>query len=248
MTRIDGRALDELRGIVIAADASPYAEGSCEISFGRTKVLCTATIEKETPRWMQPGKETGWITAEYGMLPRSTHSRMKREASQGKQGGRTLEIQRLIGRALRQAVDLRAIAGITVRIDCDVLCADGGTRIASVCGGWVALARALQVAVAESIIPELPVLLPVAAVSLGRIAGELCLDLNYDEDSSAEFDLNIVFGGDLSSKSARMIEIQGTGERGTMGEDELMRCIALARKGVAQISRFQADAIRCCCC
>lgn len=213
---------------------SPYAEGSCEVAFGQTRVLCTATVENETPRWMKQGEETGWITAEYGMLPRATHTRSKREAASGKQGGRTLEIQRLIGRALRQAVDLSAIKGLTVRLDCDVLCADGGTRTASISGAWVALARALERAHEAGIIATMPRMTHIAAISVGKVAGEILLDLDYAEDSHADFDLNVVL-----NEHGGIIEVQGTGEKGAISEDELGALLRNARKGIAEIIELQ---------
>ena len=235
-SRSDGRAVDELRSITLATGVNPYAEGSCEVSFGNTRVLCTATVEQETPKWMEKGKETGWITAEYGMLPRSTHQRQKREAASGKQGGRTQEIQRLIGRALRQAVDLKSISGLTIRLDCDVICADGGTRTASISGAWVALLQALENSVKKGILKEMPQLNHVAAVSAGRVNGNFCLDLNYEEDSSADFDLNVVCTGE-----GKIIEIQGTGEKGVIERAELDALIELAWGGISQIVEMQKE-------
>lgn len=238
LKRGDGRAVDEMREIKILTGVNEYAEGSCDISFGRTRVLCTATVEKETPKWMAPGADTGWITAEYGMLPRATQVRTKREAAAGKQGGRTLEIQRIIGRSLRQAVDLNAIKGITVRLDCDVLSADGGTRTASISGAWIALAQALKKAASAGIIPAVPPLVHVAAVSVGKVSSEFCLDLDYSEDSGAEFDLNVVL-----NEHGDIIEIQGTAEKGVLRMPELDTVLRLARKGIDQIIVQQRHAL-----
>ncbi len=237
LERADGRTPGEMREIKILTGVNEYAEGSCEISFGRTRVLCTATVEKETPRWMEPGSETGWITAEYGMLPRATLVRTKREAATGKQGGRTLEIQRIIGRSLRQAVDLNLIKGITIRLDCDVISADGGTRTASISGAWIALAQAVNKAASAGLIAAMPPLAHVAAVSVGKLNGEFFLDLDYSEDSHADFDLNVVLneGGDI-------IEIQGTAEKGVLRMPEFDAVLKLAQKGITQIIARQKAA------
>ena len=237
MPRIDDRKADQLREIEIVPGVNPHAEGSVEVSFGKTKVLVTASVEREVPRWMREG-EGGWITAEYGMLPRSTHTRNRREASGGKQGGRTLEIQRLIGRSLRQAVSLKKIDGITVKIDCDVLVADGGTRTASITGAWVALAQALRWAEQEGLIDADIGLKQISAVSLGVVAGEPLLDLCYEEDSAADFDLNLVCNED-----GDFIELQGTGEKRSVNEEELSQLLALGKKGLAEIRKKQLEVI-----
>ncbi len=230
--RQDGRKNSELRPIEFVPGINPYAEGSCRAKFGATEVFVTATVERERPRWLGEGSG-GWITAEYGMLPRATHTRSSREAVLGKQGGRTMEIQRLIGRALRAAVQLNALGEVTIRIDCDVLCADGGTRVASICGGWVALVHALKkLSYAGNIIP-------IAAISLGVVGGELLVDLSYEEDSKAEFDLNLVCNG-----SFELIEIQGTAERGPVTGGSLQEMVSLGRTAAERIISLQQDAVR----
>ena len=200
MQRLDNRKNNQLREVSIIPDFNIHAEGSALIKFGNTHVICNASIEKAVPRWMQD-KKTGWITAEYGMLPRSTNERMNREAQRGKQSGRTMEIQRLIGRSLRQVVDLNKLTGYTITIDCDVIQADGGTRTASITGGTIALCKALQKIGKEDAINNL-----VAAVSVGIFENELILDLNYQEDSNAQCDVNIVMNDNMD-----FIEVQGTG-------------------------------------
>ena len=202
MQRLDNRKNNQLREVSIIPDFNIHAEGSALIKFGNTHVICNASIEKAVPRWMQD-KKTGWITAEYGMLPRSTNERMNREAQRGKQSGRTMEIQRLIGRSLRQVVDLNKLTGYTITIDCDVIQADGGTRTASITGGTIALCKALQKIGKEDAINNL-----VAAVSVGIFENELILDLNYQEDSNAQCDVNIVMNDNMD-----FIEVQGTGKR-----------------------------------
>ena len=236
-SRCDGRGENDLRIVRIIPGVNPYAEGSCEVSFGNTKVLVTATVEKDIPKWMTPG-QGGWITAEYGMLPRSTHTRNKREAASGKQGGRTLEIQRLVGRALRQALDIRKIEGVSIRIDCDVVTADGGTRTASITGGWVALALAIRWAKSQNLIPQDLELKPVAAISVGRVDGRELVDLCYEEDSQADFDLNLVFDGDL-----KIIEIQGTGERAALNLDEIINLSKKGQVAAAQLFVMQMEAL-----
>lgn len=233
--RTDGRSASELRKIRMVSGVNPYAEGSCQVSFGRTTVLCTATVEKEVPKWMEEGAATGgWITAEYGMLPRSTHTRTKREAAHGKQGGRTLEIQRLIGRALRQAVSLEALGQVTIRLDCDVLCADGGTRTAAVSGAWVALAQAIEWGKCEGVFATSLALTPVAAVSVGRVGGTALLDLCYSEDATAEFDLNVV-----ANVRGELIEVQGTGERTALPVPGFLALVELAQQGISEIIAMQ---------
>ncbi len=235
--RRDGRFYNELREIKFISGVNPYAEGSCEVNFGNTKLLCTATIEENVPDWLK-GKGEGWITAEYGMLPRATHTRTKREAASGKQGGRTMEIQRLIGRALRQAVSLRSLGEVTIRLDCDVLCADGGTRCAGISGAWVALILALQEACRKKIIPTVPAVVPLAAVSVGVVEGRTILDLCYEEDSSAEFDLNLVFLEDGS-----LVEIQGTAEKKTLQFKDILPLIELGRMGAENIIKLSKQAV-----
>ena len=211
MHRLDKRKNDQMREVSIIPEFNKHAEGSALIKFGDTQVICNASIEKAVPRWMQD-KKTGWVTAEYGMLPRSTNERMNREAQRGKQSGRTMEIQRLIGRSLRQVVDLDQLTGYTITIDCDVIQADGGTRTASITGGTIALCKALKKIGKENAIDNL-----VAAISVGVYKDELILDLNYEEDSNAECDVNIVMNDNLD-----FIEIQGTGEEKHLPKSNLM--------------------------
>ena len=224
-----------MRDVRIVSGVNPYAEGSVEVRFGNTKLLITASVEEEVPRWMEQGSG-GWITAEYGMLPRATHTRSRREAASGKQGGRTLEIQRLIGRALRAAVDLKEIEGLTIRLDCDVLTADGGTRTAAISGGWVALHQAIEWCKKKKMVAVDTELRGIAAVSLGIVDGEPRLDLCYEEDSAAEFDLNVVMNGDLS-----LIEVQGTAENGDISREDLNTLITLAEKGVREVFEIQSS-------
>jgi ribonuclease PH len=230
MTRADGRRADELRPLEIVPGFLEQADGSALISLGRTRVLCTATVEDGVPRWLE-GKGAGWLTAEYGMLPASTGERMRREASAGRQKGRTVEIQRLIGRSIRGGYDLANLGERTVWLDCDVLQADGGTRTAAVTGAWVALALAAR-ARGFTEPPE-----TIAAVSLGIVDGELLLDLDYGEDSSAEVDMNIVMTGD-----GRIIDIQATAERGPFPHETLAELVALARGGIEAIAEAQRGA------
>ena len=214
-----------------------HAEGSVLVEFGDTKVLCTATVEEGVPRFLK-GQGQGWITAEYGMLPRSTHSRNAREAAKGKQGGRTLEIQRLIARARRAAVDLKKLGEFTITLDCDVLQADGGTRTASISGACVALADALNTLVANGKLKANPMKGMVAAVSVGIVNGEALCDLEYVEDSAAETDMNVVMMED-----GRMIEVQGTAEGEPFSHDELLALLALARGGIETIFQAQKAAL-----
>jgi ribonuclease PH len=207
------------------------------VEFGETKVLCTATVEESVPRFLK-GKGQGWITAEYGMLPRSTHSRMAREAAKGKQGGRTLEIQRLIARSLRAAVDLEALGEFTITLDCDVIQADGGTRTASITGACVALADALNALVAAGKLKASPLKGMVAAISVGIVGGEALCDLEYVEDSAAETDMNVVM-----TEDGRMIEVQGTAEGEPFSHDELLQLLALARGGIEQLIQAQKAAL-----
>ena len=231
--RPSGRSADQMRDISMEPGFSKYAEGSCLIKFGDTHVLCTATLEDKAPPFLR-GSGKGWITGEYGMLPRSTHGRMGREAARGKQSGRTQEIQRLVGRSLRAAVDMDALGECQIRIDCDVIQADGGTRTASISGGYVALYQCLQKMVAEGMLSSIPIKHEVAAISCGVYKGQPILDLDYDEDSSAETDANFVMTG-----SGQIIEIQGTAEEAPFSEEELLRMMRLARMGVDQITKLQ---------
>jgi len=233
MQRTDKRKNDQLRDVSITPDFNMHAEGSALIKFGNTHVVCNATIEKATPRWMQNDKR-GWITAEYGMLPRSTNERMNREANRGKQSGRTMEIQRLIGRSLRQVVDLTKLTGYTITIDCDVIQADGGTRTASITGGTVALCKALKKIGKEDAINNL-----VAAISVGIHKGELVLDLNYEEDSNAECDVNVIMNDDLE-----FIEIQGTGEEKSFSKEEFNGLLDLAEGGIKDLFKLQTEIIK----
>ncbi|MCB0345630.1 MAG: ribonuclease PH [Bdellovibrionales bacterium] len=231
-----GRKPEQMREVRMIPGVSPYAEGSCEVSFGSTKVLCTASIEKEVPRWLveQGG---GWITAEYGMLPRSTHTRMGREAARGKQGGRTLEIQRLIGRALRRAVPLAQLSGLTIQVDCDVIVADGGTRTAAISGGWVAVFQAINWAKTNGLVSEDVVVSPVSAISVGVVGGSPVVDLCYEQDSSADFDCNLVF-----AQGGNLIEIQGTAEQDDISIAQLTELIDLGYKAAGEIFTIQTAA------
>jgi ribonuclease PH len=231
------RRADELRDITMETGVSRYAEGSCLISFGHTKVLVTASLEEGVPGWMR-GKGQGWVTAEYGMLPRATHTRGRREAAQGKQSGRTQEIQRLIGRSLRAVVDLKALGERQISVDCDVIQADGGTRTASVTGAWVALTLACRRLRAAGVLKADPIIDQVAAVSCGVHNDVPVLDLDYEEDSSAEADANFVLTG-----SGTIVEIQATGERRGFSVAEFEALFALARGGVSDLVRLQKAAL-----
>jgi ribonuclease PH len=227
----EGRRPDELRPIDIVPDFVEQAHGSVLISFGRTRVLCTATVEEGVPRWLI-GSGRGWMTAEYGMLPASTGERMQREARSGRQGGRTVEIQRLVGRSLRAAYDLDALGERTVWLDCDVIQADGGTRTAAITGAWIALARAAR---------KMAFPLPsnqIGAVSVGLVDGEALLDLDYEEDSSAEVDMNVVMRGD-----GRLIEVQATAERNAFSREQLDTLIDLAAAGIEQLAAVQRKGV-----
>ncbi len=238
MKRLDARKFDQLRPIIIEPNVNPYAEGSALIACGKTKLLVTASVDEEVPRWMENNSK-GWITAEYGMLPRSTHTRMRREAGSGKQSGRTVEIQRLIGRSLRQAVSLEEIPGLSFRIDCDVLAADGGTRCAAITGGWVALVLAIQWCVKNKKLNQIPEINQIAAISIGAAENNLLLDLCYEEDSSTDFDLNLVFCG-LDG----LVEIQGTGENRAINYDEIAPIVALGKSSIETIFKAQTQAVR----
>lgn len=235
--RPSGRNPDQLRDIKFTCGYTKHAEGSVLVEFGDTRVLCTASVETQVPRFLK-GKGEGWVTAEYGMLPRSTHSRMGREASSGKQSGRTMEIQRLIGRSLRAAVDLKALGENTLTIDCDVLQADGGTRTASITGGFVALSLAVNKMLARKQIKANPIYGQVASVSVGIYNGIAVLDLDYAEDSNAETDMNVVM-----NDAAAFIEIQGTAEGHAFRKEELTAMLALAEQGIHQLLDKQRAAL-----
>jgi len=234
--RPSGRANDELRPIKITRNYTKHAEGSVLIECGDTRVICNATVENSVPGFLR-GKGVGWVTAEYGMLPRSTGSRMRRESSLGKQGGRTLEIQRLIGRALRASVDTEILGERTVTIDCDVIQADGSTRTASISGAWVALSDAIQTLLEQGDIQQSPIECQIAAVSVGIYEGQAILDLDYAEDSNASTDMNIVM-----NSNGGFIEVQGTAEGESFSDDELHEMLALARKGTEEIFALQTRA------
>jgi len=233
--RPSGRSPDQLRPIKFTRNYTKHAEGSVLVEFGDTRVLCTATVEDRVPRWLK-GKGQGWVTAEYGMLPRSTGSRMGREAARGKQGGRTMEIQRLIARSLRAVVNLEALGERNVIVDCDVIQADGGTRTASITGGFVALADAMQHLLDTGKIRKNPIIGQVASVSVGIYNGTPVLDLDYDEDSNAETDMNVVM-----NDAGAFIEVQGTAEGHAFRQEELDAMLNLAKSGIAQLINHQKD-------
>jgi ribonuclease PH len=235
-TRLNDRARDELRRISIEPGFSHHAEGSCLIRMGGTEVLCTASVEPKVPPFMR-GQGRGWVTAEYGMLPRATHTRGDREAARGKQSGRTQEIQRLIGRSLRAITNREAMGEMSVAIDCDVLNADGGTRCASITGAYVALSLAFRHLVANRVLAAIPLHGQVAAVSCGLVAGEARLDLDYPEDSGAEADANFVLTED------GIVEIQGTAEQSPFSEAQFLELLRLAKHGTAQLFEAQRKAL-----
>jgi ribonuclease PH len=235
--RPSGRAPDQLRDVTLETAVSRYAEGSCLAKFGQTHVLCTASVEQGVPGWLK-GQGKGWVTGEYGMLPRATHTRGRREAAQGKQSGRTQEIQRLIGRSLRSVIDLKALGDRTITLDCDVIQADGGTRTAAITGAWVALAKACAYLVEEKVIKENPITGQVAAISCGVFANTPVLDLDYAEDSSAEADANFVLSGDN-----RIIELQATGEQRPFSDEEFAELMRLAKLGCGRLFEKQRAAI-----
>ena len=237
MTRPSGRRPEALRPVSITRNFTKHAEGSVLVEFGDTRVICTASVEESVPRFLR-GKGQGWITAEYGMLPRSTGSRMGREASRGKQGGRTVEIQRLIGRSLRSAVDLTRLGEVTITVDCDVIQADGGTRTASITGACVALADAVAHVREARQLKENPLTHMVASVSVGIYDGVPVLDLDYAEDSNAETDMNVVM-----NEHGGFIEIQGTAEQAPFSEEEFSRMLALAKGGIAELVAVQKRAL-----
>lgn len=235
--RPSDRTPEQLRAVTLETGVNRYAEGSCLVSFGHTKVLVTASVEENVPGWMR-GKGAGWVTAEYGMLPRATHTRGRREAASGKQTGRTQEIQRLIGRSLRAVVDLKALGERQVLIDCDVIQADGGTRTASITGAWVAMATALNYLRAEGVMKTEPILDQVSAVSCGIFADTPVLDLDYEEDSNAEADGNFVLTG-----SGTIVEIQATGEKRGFSRPEFDRLFQLAELGCTDLFAMQRAAV-----
>ncbi len=237
MPRPSGRAPDQLRPVTLETDVSKHAEGSCLVKFGDTHVLCTASVEDKVPPFLR-GQGQGWVTAEYGMLPRATAERMDREAAKGKQSGRTQEIQRLIGRSLRAVTDVKAMGEITVKIDCDVIQADGGTRTAAITGGYVALMLAFKHLTTIGFLKAMPVTDSVAAISCGLYQGVPVLDLDYAEDSNAQADANFVLTG-----KGGIVEIQGTAEQTPFQEAEFMALLALARKGIGELTELQKKAI-----
>lgn len=234
--RYDGRADDQLRPITFERDYTDAAAGSVLVSFGRTRVLCTASVDDDVPRWMR-GKGQGWVTAEYSMLPGASAERIRREVKDGKPSGRTQEIQRLIGRSLRAVCDMKALGERQVIVDCDVLQADGGTRTASICGGWVALHDALTRVQQSERIATHPLTEHCAAISVGMVGGVARLDLPYAEDSTAEVDMNVVMAGD------RFVEVQGTAEGAPFSRAELDALLVLAEGGIAKIVALQAEVV-----
>ena len=235
--RPSGRAADQLRTIILEPGFSKHAEGSCLAKFGNTHVLCTATVEERVPPWLK-NKGKGWVTAEYGMLPRSTHSRTDREAARGKQSGRTQEIQRLIGRALRAVVKLETLGEVQITLDCDVIQADGGTRTAAITGSYVALVQAVQHLMKIGACKENPVIDSIAAVSCGLYQGNAVLDLDYAEDSTADADANFVMTG-----SGGLVEVQGTAEHRAFSEEQFLDLMKLARKGITELGVMQKTAL-----
>ncbi len=235
--RPSGRAPDEMRAVSFERHYTCHAEGSVLVSFGNTRVLCTASVEERLPPWLK-GKGQGWVTAEYGMLPRSTGSRMAREAARGKQGGRTVEIQRLIGRSLRAGIDLEALGERQITIDCDVIQADGGTRTASISGGWLAMHDAVEKLLAEGKLEQSPLHGMIGSVSVGIFEGVPVLDLDYDEDSNAETDMNVVM-----NDGGQFIEVQGTAEGHAFRREELDQLLNLAVGGIETIHAAQREAI-----
>ncbi|MDQ3957075.1 MAG: ribonuclease PH [Actinomycetota bacterium] len=237
MSRIDGRAPGELRPVSLSLGFMPYAEGSCLVEMGETKVICTATVEQTVPRWMQ-GRGKGWVTAEYSMLPRSTTERVPREVAKGRPSGRTQEIQRLIGRSLRAVTDMAMLGERSVWVDCDVMSADGGTRTASITGGFVALAEAFRWLEEQGLVASSPLIDSVSAISVGIVDGVACLDLNYAEDSTAQVDMNVVMTG-----SGKIVEVQGTAEQGAFERSELDVLIDLAATGIGELTARQQQAL-----
>ena len=236
-SRFDGRSDDALRPVTFERDFTEFAAGSVLVSFGKTKVLCTASVDEDVPRWLR-GTGRGWVTAEYSLLPGSTSERASREAAKGKQSGRTQEIQRLIGRALRAVTDLTAMPEVQIVVDCDVLQADGGTRTASICGGWVALHDALTRLMSVGRLHSHPLVDGCAAISVGIVDAVPLLDLAYVEDSKAEVDMNVVMTG-----SGKFVEVQGTAEGAPFSRDELDAMLALAEKGIGEILSLQQSTV-----
>lgn len=235
--RPSNREPNQMREIKITRSYTKHAEGSVLVEFGETKVICTASVEERVPRWLK-GKGKGWVTAEYGMLPRSTGSRMGREAARGKQGGRTMEIQRLIGRSLRAAVDLEVLGEQMITVDCDVIQADGGTRTASITGGFVALSDAIQHLMEQGAVKQNPITTPIASVSVGVFQGVPVLDLDYAEDSNAETDMNVVMNSE-----GQFIEVQGTAEEAPFSMDEMQQMLALAQQGIGELIARQQESL-----
>ena len=232
--RPSGRAYDAMREVQIRRQFTRYAEGSVWIAMGETQVLCTASVLEKVPPFLK-GKGQGWVTAEYGMLPRSTHTRSEREAAKGKQSGRTQEIQRLIGRSLRAVMNMSALGERTIQIDCDVLQADGGTRCASITGAWIAVADAVDGLLKKGLLSVNPLVDSVAAVSVGMVQGRAVLDLDYPEDSGCDADMNVVMTG-----AGRYVEVQGTAEGHTFDRTELNALLQLAEHGISELARLQA--------
>lgn len=237
LPRSDNRRAEDIRPVKITRPFTKYAEGSVLIEMGETKVVCTASVEEKVPPFLRD-KGQGWITAEYGMLPRSTHDRMSREASKGKQGGRTLEIQRLVGRALRAVTDMNQMGERSIWIDCDVIQADGGTRTASITGSFIALADAFTTLKEKGLIKQCPLLDYLAAISVGKIGGEIRLDLAYDEDSQADVDMNLVMTG-----NGRLVEVQGTAEKAPFSKKDLDEFLALGWSGIQTLIKLQKDLV-----
>jgi ribonuclease PH len=235
--RPSGRTVDQLRAVELTVDVNRYAEGSCLAKFGNTHVLCTATLEDKAPSFLK-GSGKGWVTAEYGMLPRSTHSRTDREAARGKQSGRTQEIQRLIGRSLRAVTDLTGFGERQIRLDCDVIQADGGTRTAAITGAYVALYRCFAFMKEMGAVKKIPLTDQVAAISCGIHNGRCVLDLEYEEDSAAEADANFVLTG-----SGGIVEVQGTAEKSAFSEAQFLELLKLARKGIGELNLLQKQAL-----
>lgn len=238
MTRLSGRKHNELRDIKVTKNYIKYAEGSCLIEFGNTKVITTASVEETVPQFLR-GKGKGWVTAEYSMIPRSCKSRVPRESSKGKLGGRTHEIQRLIGRSMRTVVDMKKLGERTIWIDCDVIQADGGTRCASITGSFIALVLALARLKKDGVLSQIPVSDYVAAVSVGMLDGKPALDLDYEEDSTADVDMNIIMTGD-----GRFIEVQGTAEKEPFSKNEMEKLLSLAKDGIEDIIAIQKKALK----
>ncbi len=237
LQRTDGRQRGEIRPVNVTRPFIKHADGSVLMEMGDTKVICTASIEEKVPPFLR-NKGQGWVTAEYAMLPRATHERTPREASRGKQSGRTLEIQRLVGRALRAVTDMTAMGERTIWIDCDVIQADGGTRTASITGAFIALADAFAKLKDKKIIPAIPLTDYLAAISVGKVGAQSMVDLCYEEDSMAEVDMNLVMTG-----KGRLVEVQGTAERGTFGKDDLDEFLALGWDGIQRLVKMQKDLV-----